>query len=356
MPMKMIYMEDAKRALKAGLDQLADTIRITFGPKGGKIVLESRNGPPLITGDGLSIAMKLKSEDPFEEMGVELIKEVAVRTKEAAGDGSSTATILAQAMVSYGMQYIASGAKSVLLRRGIEIAVKMAVDYLQHSSLKVISLSDIKAVATVAAGDYSIGQLISDAAAKVSADGILRVEEAECADTSFELVDGVGIIKVGAFTEVERKEKRLRIEAALAAARAAKEEGMVAGGGVALLSAAGRLERMISKYPEDEKRGILVVMKALEEPIRQLVINSGKEASVIIDTIKKVGRDNYGYDALNEKYCNMIESGIVDPVKVIRLALQHAASVAGLILAAKGLVANVEAEDKPCSYPAPEPV
>ncbi|MDF2841869.1 MAG: groEL [Herbinix sp.] len=538
MAKQLIYSEDARKALKAGLDKLADTVKITLGPKGRNVVLEKKYGSPLITNDGVTIAKEIELDDPFENMGAQLVKEVATKTNDVAGDGTTTATLLAQAMVRHGMKNISSGANPVLVKRGIESAVRTAVDSILESSSKVSSSFDIATVAAISAGDYAIGQLISDAMDKVTADGVITVEESKTAETYCDVVEGmqfdrgyispymvtdhdkmeaviddayilitdkkistiqeilslleevvqsgkkliiiaedvegealttlavnnmrgtftciavkapgfgdkrkeilsdiailtagevicedlgfdlksismcqlgrakqvkvqnentiivggygdkseinlriaqikseienstseydkeklqerlaklsggVGIIKVGASTEVEMKEKKLRIEDALAATKAAVEEGIVAGGGIALLTASKKVQNTIGKYSGDEKVGVSIVMKALEEPIRQIIENAGLESSVIVDTIKKVGKANYGYDAYNEKYCDMIETGIVDPTKVTRSALQNAASVAEMILTTEALVADEKEEMNQYAMPQQNP-
>ncbi len=536
MAKQILYSEDARKALKAGLDKLADTVKITLGPKGRNVVLDKKYGTPLITNDGVTIAKEIDLDDPFENMGAQLVKEVATKTNDVAGDGTTTATLLAQAMVRHGMKNISSGANPVLVKKGIESAVKVAVESILESSSKVSSSSDIATVAAISAGDYTIGQLISDAMDKVTADGVITVEESKTAETYCDVVEGmqfgrgyispymvtdhdkmeaviddayilitdkkissiqeilslleevvqsgkklviiaedvegealatlavnnmrgtftcvavkapgfgdrkkemlsdiailtggevicedlgfdlksvnirqlgratqvkvqkentiivggsgdkseiglrisqikseienstsdydkeklqerlaklsggVGVIKVGASTEVEMKEKKLRIEDALAATKAAVEEGIVAGGGIALLSAAKKVEKTIGKYEGDVKIGASIVVEALEEPIRQIVENAGLESSVIVDTIKKTGKLNYGYDAYNEKYCNMVEMGIVDPAKVTRSALQNAASIAEMILTTEALVADEKEEKSQCAVPPP---
>jgi len=538
MAKQLIYGEDARKALKAGLDKLADTVKITLGPKGRNVVLDKKYGSPLITNDGVTIAKEIELNDPFENMGAQLVKEVATKTNDVAGDGTTTATLLAQAMVRHGMKNISSGANPVLIKKGIESAVKTAVDSILANSGKVSSSSDIATVAAISAGDYEIGQLISNTMEKVTADGVITVEESKTAETCCEVVEGmqfdrgyispymvtdhdkmeaviddayilitdkkissiqeiislleevvqtgkklliiaedvegealatlavnnmrgtftciavkapdfgnrrkemlsdiailtggevicedlgfelknvsmhqlgrskqvkvqkentiivgghgdkadinlriaqiksemecstsdydkeklqerlaklsggVGVIKVGASTEVEMKEKKLRIEDALAATKAAVEEGIVAGGGIALLTAAEKVQATINKYSGDEKVGVSIVIKALEEPIRQIVENAGLESSVIVDTIKKVGKENYGYDAYNEKFGNMIEMGIVDPAKVTRSALQNAASVAEMLLTTEALVADEKEEKNQCAMPQQNP-
>ncbi len=538
MSKQLIYGEDARKALKAGLDKLADTVKVTLGPKGRNVVLDKQYGTPLITNDGVTIAKEIELEDPFENMGAQLVKEVATKTNDVAGDGTTTATLLAQAMVRHGMKNISSGANPVLIKRGIENAVRTAVESIIKNSSKVASSSDITTVAAISAGDYEIGRLISEAMDKVTSDGVITIEESKTAETYCDVVEGmqfdrgyispymvtdhdkmeaiiddayilitdkkissiqeilslledvaqsgkklviiaedvegealatlavnnmrgtftcvavkapgfgdrkkemlsdiailtggevicedlgfelnnvrihqlgrskqikvkkentiivggngdkseinlriaqikseinnsasdydkeklqerlaklsggVGVIKVGASTEVEMKEKKLRMEDALAATKAAVEEGIVAGGGVALLTASQKVQMTINKYSGDEKVGVSIVMKALEEPIRQIVENAGLESSVILEAIKKVGQANYGYDAYNEKFCNMVENGIVDPAKVTRSALQNAASVAELILTTEVLVADKQEDKSQCTMPQQNP-
>ncbi|MDF2803986.1 MAG: chaperonin GroL [Anaerocolumna sp.] len=532
------YGEDARKALKAGLDTLADTVKVTLGPKGRNVVLDKQYGTPLITNDGVTIAKEIELNDAFENMGAQLVKEVATKTNDVAGDGTTTATLLAQAMVRHGMKNISSGANPVLVKKGMESAVRKAVSCIYKNASKVSSSTDIATVAAISAGDYEVGQLISDAMDKVTTNGVITIEESKTADTYCDVVEGmqfdrgyispymvtdhdkmdaviddayilitdkkisviteilslleevvqsskkliiiaedvegealatlavnnmrgtftciavkapgfgdrrkemlsdiailtggeviseelgfdlknttiqqlgrasqvkvqkentiivggqgskaeidlriaqiraeiekstsdydkeklqerlaklsggVGVIKVGAATEVEMKEKKLRIEDALAATKAAVEEGIVAGGGIALLTAAKEVEKIGNKFTGDEKVGVTIVQKALEEPIRQIIANAGLEGSVIVNTIIKVNKKNYGYDALNEKYCDMVESGIVDPAKVTRFALQNAASVAQMILTTEVLVADEKNETAQCAMPPQNP-
>lgn len=538
MSKQIIYGEDARKALKAGLDTLADTVKITLGPKGRNVVLDKQYGTPLITNDGVTIAKEIELKDAYENMGAQLVKEVATKTNDVAGDGTTTATLLAQAIVRHGMKNISSGANPVLVKKGIENAVKTAVACIVENSSKVSSSSDITTVAAISAGDYSIGELISEAMDKVTTNGVITIEESKTAETCCDVVEGmqfdrgyispymvtdhdkmeaiiddayilitdkkitvineiltlledvvqsgkklviiaedvegealatlavnnmrgtftcvavkapgfgdrrkemlsdiailtggemicedlgfdlknvtiqqlgratqvkvqkentiivggngdrtdinlriaqikseiesstsdydkeklqerlaklsggVGVIKVGASTEVEMKEKKLRIEDALAATKAAIEEGIVAGGGIALLNAAKKVEKTFNKYSGDEKIGVSIVMKALEEPIRQIIENAGLESSVIVDSIKKVNKKNYGYDAFNERYCDMLEMGIVDPAKVTRSALQNAASVAQMILTTEVLVAEEKDDKAQCAMPPQNP-
>ena len=532
----IIYGEEARKALQKGIDQLADTVKITLGPKGRNVVLSKKYGAPLITNDGVTIAKEIELEDPFENMGAALVKEVATKTNDAAGDGTTTATLLAQALVREGMKNIAAGANPMVVKKGMKKAVDAAVAEIKKNSKKVAGSADIARVATVSAGDEFVGKLIADAMDKVGADGVITLEESKTAETYSEVVEGmqfdrgyispymvtdtdkmeavfdnpyilitdkkissiqdilplleqivqsgkklliiaedvdgdaltnlilnnlrgvfrcaavkapgfgdrrkemlkdiailtggevitdelgldiketsiaqlgtakqvkinkentiivdgagkssdikarvneiknaidattsefdkeklqerlaklsggVGVIKVGAATEVEMKEKKLRIEDALAATKAAVEEGIVAGGGTALINAMPAVEKVITKLSGDEKTGANIVLKALEEPVRQIALNAGVEGSVIIDTIVKNGKIGYGYDAYNEKYGDMIKSGIVDPAKVTRSALQNASSVAEMVLTTESLVADKPEPEAPAAAAAP---
>ncbi len=526
----IIYGEEARKALQKGIDTLADTVKITLGPKGRNVVLSKKYGAPLITNDGVTIAKEIELEDAFENMGAALVKEVATKTNDAAGDGTTTATLLAQALVREGMKNIAAGANPMVVKKGMKKAVDVAVAEIKKNSKKVAGSADIARVATVSAGDESVGQLIAEAMDKVTADGVITLEESKTAETYSEVVEGmqfdrgyispymvtdtdkmeaildnpyilitdkkissiqdilplleqivqsgkklliiaedvegdaltnlilnklrgvftcvavkapgfgdrrkemlkdiailtngevitdelgldlkdtqisqlgsakqvkitkentiivdgagkasdikarvaeirsaienttsefdkeklqerlaklsggVGVIKVGAATEVEMKEKKLRIEDALAATKAAVEEGIVAGGGVALVNCIPAVAKIIDKLEGDEKTGASIVLRALEEPIRQIAINAGVEGSVIVDTILKKKTVGYGYDAYTETYGDMIKNGIVDPAKVTRSALQNASSVAEMVLTTESLVA-----DKPEPEPA----
>ena len=526
----IIYGEEARKALQAGIDTLADTVKITLGPKGRNVVLDKKYGAPLITNDGVTIAKEIELEDAFQNMGAALVKEVATKTNDAAGDGTTTATLLAQALVREGMKNIAAGANPMVVKKGMQKAVDAAVEEIKKNSQAVAGSKDIERVATVSAGDESVGKLIAEAMEKVTADGVITLEEGKTAETYSEVVEGmqfdrgyispymvtdndkmeaviddpyilitdkkissiqdilplleqivksgkklviiaedvegdaltniilnklrgvfvcvavkapgfgdrrkemlkdiailtggeviteelgldikdtqitqlgrakqvkvnkentiiidgygdsdaikarvseikntienttsefdkeklqerlaklsggVGVIKVGAATEVEMKEKKLRIEDALAATKAAVEEGIVAGGGTALVNAMPAVKALVETLEGDEKTGARIVLRALEEPVRQIALNAGLEGSVIIDNINRSGKVGYGYDAYSEKYCDMIESGIVDPAKVTRSALQNAASVASMVLTTESLVA-----DKPEKAPA----
>ncbi|MGN0679641.1 MAG: chaperonin GroEL [Oscillospiraceae bacterium] len=531
----IIYGEEARKALQKGIDTLADTVKITLGPKGRNVVLAKKFGAPLITNDGVTIAKEVELEDPFENMGAALVKEVATKTNDAAGDGTTTATLLAQALVREGMKNIAAGANPMVVKKGMKKAVEAAVAEIKKNSKKVAGTADIARVATVSAGDESIGQLIADAMDKVTADGVITLEESKTAETYSEVVEGmqfdrgyispymvtdndkmeavldnpyilitdkkissiqdilplleqivqsgkklliiaedvdgdaltnlilnklrgvftcvavkapgfgdrrkemlkdiailtngevitdelgldikdtqisqlgtakqvkvtkentiiidgagkaadikarvteirnaienttsefdkeklqerlaklsggVGVIKVGAATEVEMKEKKLRIEDALAATKAAVEEGIVAGGGVALVNCIPAVTKVLEKLEGDEKTGAAIVLRALEEPIRQIALNAGVEGSVIIDTILKKKTVGYGYDAYSETYGDMIKNGIVDPAKVTRSALQNASSVAEMVLTTESLVADKPEPEAPAAAPA----
>ena len=536
MAKEIIYGAEARKALQSGIDQLADTVKITLGPKGRNVVLGKKFGSPLITNDGVTIAKEIELDCPFENMGAQLVKEVATKTNDAAGDGTTTATLLAQALVREGMKNVTSGANPMVLKRGIQKAVKAAVDATVADSEKVKGSADIARVATVSSGDAEIGKLIAEAMEKVSADGVITLEESKTAETYSDVVEGmqfdrgyitpymvtdtdkmeaviddayilitdkkissiqeilplleqvvqsgkklviiaedvegealatlivnrmrgtftcvavkapgfgdrrkemlrdiailtggeviseelglelkeaamsqlgrakqvkvqkentiivdgagdkqaiqdrihqiraqietttsefdkeklqerlaklsggVAVIKVGAATEVEMKEKKLRIEDALAAAKAAVEEGIVAGGGVALVNAIPAVEKLLDEVDGDEKTGVKIVMKALEEPIRQIAANSGLEGSVIIDAIRRSGKVGYGFDFAKEEYVDMLPAGILDPTKVTRSALENAASVASMVLTTESLVADKKEPVAPAA-PAPD--
>ncbi|MBS6229978.1 MAG: chaperonin GroEL [Clostridium sp.] len=522
------YGEEARKSLQKGIDQLADTVKITLGPKGRNVVLDKKFGAPLITNDGVTIAKEIELEDPFENMGAQLVKEVATKTNDAAGDGTTTATLLAQALVREGMKNVTAGANPMVLKKGIQRAVQTAVDTVISHSQKVNGSADIARVATVSCGDEVIGNLIAEAMEKVSADGVITLEESKTAETYTEVVEGmqfdrgyispymvtdtdkmeavlddalllitdkkisniqeilplleqivqsgkklliiaediegealttlllnklrgtftcvavkapgfgdrrkemlrdiailtggevissdlglelkdttvaqlgrasqvkvqkentiivggagskeaiaervgqirsqiaastsefdteklqerlaklaggVAVIKVGAATEIEMKEKKMRIEDALSATKAAVEEGIVAGGGTALINAIPAVQALVDSLDGDERTGAKIVLKALEEPVRQIAINAGVDGSVIVNTLLHSDKIGYGYDAYNETYVDMIPAGIVDPTKVTRSALQNASSVASMILTTESLVADSKEEN-----------
>ena len=523
------YGHEARKALETGVNTLANTVKITLGPKGRNVVLDKKFGAPLITNDGVTIAKEIELEDAFENMGAQLVKEVSTKTNDVAGDGTTTAVVLSQAIIREGLKNLAAGANPIILRKGIDKAVETAVSEIKKSSKEVDSKLAITQVASISAGDDTVGQIVSDAMEKVGKDGVITVEEgktmmtelttvegmqfdrgyasaymvtntdkmeavldnpyifitdkkvsnlqeilpvieplaqqgarlliiaedvegdalaalivnklkgvfncvavkapgfgdrrkamlediailtggtvissdlgyefkdvtmdmlgraaqvkvdkdnttvingagaadaikarvnaikAQIAETTSDydkeklqerlakLAGGVAVINVGAATEVEMKEKKLRIEDALAATRAAVEEGIVPGGGVALLFTSAALKKLIATLEGDEKTGAQIILKAIEEPLRQIAANAGLDGSVIIDKILSSKKTNYGYDALNNRYTDMVESGIIDPTKVARSVLQNAASVAATLLTTESVVADI---------PAPEP-
>ena len=536
MAKKIIYGIDARNALLRGVDQLADTVKITLGPKGRNVVLDKKYGAPLITNDGVTIAKEIELEDAAENMGAQLVREVATKTNDAAGDGTTTATLLAQALIRDGMKNVTAGANPMVLRRGIQKAVDAAVEALRANSKKVNGSEDIARVGTVSAGDEAIGRQIADAMEKVTADGVITIEESKSAETYCEVVKGmqfdrgylspymatdnekmeavlddalilitdkkisniqdilpllekilqagkklliiaedvegealttlvlnklrgvftcvavkapgfgdrrkemlrdiailtggtviteelglelkdttpamlgkakhikvnkdnttivggegdpqaikdrvaqiraalenttsefdreklserlaklaggVAVIKVGAATEVEMKEKKLRIEDALNATKAAVEEGIVAGGGTALLNVIPAVEALLPTVEGDEKTGVQLVIRALEAPMRQIAENAGLDGSVIVDHIKTSGKVGFGFDAAKEVYCDMVEVGIVDPTKVTRSALQNAASIAATVLTTEAVVSDIK-EETPAAPAAPQ--
>ena len=515
--------DEARKALEAGVNQLADTVKVTLGPKGRNVVLDKKFGTPLITNDGVSIAKEIELEDPFENMGAQLVREVSTKTNDVAGDGTTTATLLAQDMIREGLRNLAAGANPIVMKKGMAKAVEAAVGAIKEQSQKVNGTADIARVGTVSSGDETIGKLIAEAMEKVSADGVITIEESKTAETYSEVVEGmmfdrgyitpymvtdtekmeaviddayllitdkkisvisdilpileqlvqsgkklviiaedvegealstlivnrlrgtlnvvcvkapgfgdrrkemlqdiailtggqviseelgyelksttidmlgrarqikvtkenttivdgagdkqaiadrvaqiraqigvttseydkeklqerlaklaggVAVIKVGAATETEMKEKKLRIEDALNATRAAVEEGIVAGGGTAYVNAVPAVEKLISEVEGDEKTGVQIIVKALQEPIRQIAANAGIDGSVVLEKIKTSGKVGYGFDAYKEVYCDMISAGIVDPAKVTRSALENAASVSSMVLTTEALVAD----------------
>ncbi len=523
MAKQIIYGEEARKALSSGIDKLADTVKITLGPKGRNVVLAKKYGAPAITNDGVTIAKEIDVKDAFENMGAQLVKEVATKTNDIAGDGTTTATVLAQTMVREGMKNVAAGANPMDIKRGIQKAVAVAVDEMKKNSKKVNGNEDIARVATVSAGDESIGSLIAEAMAKVTADGVITIEESKTAETFTEVVEGmqfdrgyitpymvtdtekmeavlddayllitdkklssiqdilglleqivqsgkklviiaedvegealstlilnrlrgtftcvavkapgfgdrrkemlqdiavltggqviseelgydikettvemlgrarqvrvtkenttivegagkkdaiknrvnqiraeienstsdfdreklqerlaklaggVAVIRVGAATEVEMKEKKLRIEDALSATKAAVEEGIVAGGGVAPLEVMPAIEKLSGTLDGDVKTGANIVLKCMETPLRQIAENAGLEGSVIIEKIRSAKKKNYGFNAQTEEYGDMLKFGIVDPTKVTRSALENAASVAAMVITTESLVAD----------------
>ena len=534
MAKQILFGEEARRALGRGVDQLADTVKVTLGPKGRNVVLDKKFGAPLITNDGVTIAKDIELDDPFENMGAQLVKEVATKTNDLAGDGTTTATVLAQAIIREGMKNVAAGANPMIMRKGIAKGVETAINAIKENSEKIKGSADIARVAAISSSDETIGELIAEAMEKVSADGVITVEESKTAETYSEIVEGmqfdrgyitpymvtdtekmeailddavilitdkkisniqdllplleqivktgkklliiaedlegealstlllnklrgtitcvadkapgfgdrrkemlkdiavltggeviseeiglelkdttmamlgrarqvkvnkegtvivdgqgdaeaikarvenirhaietttsdfdreklqerlaklaggVAVIKVGAATETEMKEKKLRVEDALNATRAAVEEGIVAGGGVAYVNAVPAVEAVAGETTGDEKTGVNIVVKALQEPIRQIAANAGIDGAVVLEKIRESGKVGYGFDAYSETYCEMIESGIVDPTKVNRSALQNAASVASTVLTTESIVTDIK-EPAPAAAPA----
>ena len=515
--------DEARKALQAGVDQLADTVKITLGPKGRNVVLDKKYGAPLITNDGVSIAKEVELPDPFENMGAQLVKEVSTKTNDVAGDGTTTATLLAQAMIHEGLKNLAAGANPIVVKKGMAKAVEAAVAEVKKQAKKVDGSNDIARVGAVSSGDEEIGKLIADAMEKVSADGVITIEESKTAETYSEVVEGmqfdrgyitpymvtdtekmeaviddayilitdkkisvisdilpileqlvqsgkklviiaedvegealntlivnrlrgtlnvvcvkapgfgdrrkemlqdiavltggtvvseevglelktatidmlgrarqvkvtkenttivdgagdataikdrvaqirsqianttsdydkeklqerlakmaggVAVIKVGAATETEMKEKKLRIEDALSATRAAVEEGVVAGGGTIFVNVIPAVEALLNAVEGDEKTGVRIIAKALEAPIRQIAANAGLDGSVILEKVRNSGKLGYGFDAYKEEYCDMVAAGIIDPAKVTRSALENAASVSAMVLTTESLVAD----------------
>ena len=531
------YGEDARHALERGVNQLADTVKITMGPKGRNVVLDKKFGAPLITNDGVTIAKEIELDDPYENMGAQLVKEVATKTNDVAGDGTTTATLLAQAIIREGLKNLAAGANPMVMKKGIAKATAAAVEAIKANSKKVNGSDDIARVGTVSSGDEVIGKLIAEAMEKVSHDGVITVEESKTAETYSEVVEGmqvdrgflspymvtdtekmeavlddalilitdkkvsniqellpileqvvqsgkkllviaedvegealstlivnklrgtlnvvcvkapgfgdrrkemlediavltggtvitsdmgyelkeatmdmlgkarqvkvskentiivdgagsadaikarvnqirsqietttsdydreklqerlakmaggVAIIRVGAATEVEMKEKKLRIEDALNATRAAVEEGIVAGGGTAYVNAVAAVEKLVNEVEGDEKTGVSIIARALTEPVKQIAANAGIDGSVVLEKIKESGKTGYGFDAYNETYVDMIAAGIVDPTKVTRTALENAASISSVLLTTEALVADKPQPPTPAAPAAPD--
>ena len=533
MAKQIIYGEEARRALEKGVNQLADTVRLTIGPKGRNVVLDKKYGSPLITNDGVTIAKEIELKDPFENMGAQLVKEVASKTNDVAGDGTTTATMLAQTMIREGIKNVAAGANPMVMKKGIEKAVVAAVDAIKANSNPVSGSEDIARVGAVSSGDEMIGQLIAEAMDKVSRNGVITVEESKTAETYSEVVEGmqfdrgyitpymitdadkmeaviedpyilitdkkisniqeilpvleqvvqagkklviiaedvegealatiilnkirgtfvclcvkapgfgdrrkemlrdiaaltggevisselgmelkeattdmlgtarqvkatkdntiivegagtqddiksrinqikgeieittsdydkeklqerlaklsggVAVIKVGAATEVEMKEKKLRMEDALNATRAAVEEGIVAGGGTIYVVAAKAVEKLLDGVSGDEKTGMNLVARALESPVKQIAVNAGLEGAVVLDKVKSANDACFGFDAAKQEYCDLIKTGIVDPTKVCRSALENAASISAMVLTTESLVADIP--EPPAPMPA----
>ena len=398
--------EEARKALEAGVNILADTVKVTLGPKGRNVVLDKKFGAPLITNDGVTIAKEIELDDPFENMGAQLVREVSTKTNDVAGDGTTTATLLAQAMVREGLKNLAAGANPVVMKKGMAKAVETAVSAIKANSQKVNGTDDIARVGTVSSGDEFIGKLIAEAMEKVSADGVITIEESKTAETYSEVVEGMmfdrGYITPYMVTDTEKMEaviddayllitdkkisvisdilpileqlvqsgkklviiaedvegealstlivNRLRGTLNVVCVKAPgfgdrrkemlQDIAIVAGGGTAYVNAVPAVEKLISEVEGDEKTGVQIIVKALQEPIRQIAANAGIDGSVVLEKIKTSGKVGYGFDAYKEVYCDMISAGIVDPAKVTRSALENAASVSSMVLTTEALVAD----------------
>src|SRR2546426_1063411 len=432
------YLEfntEARSRLKRGVDQLANAVKITLGPKGRNVVIEKKFGNPTITKDGVTVAKEIELEDPVENMGAQMVKEVATKTSDIAGDGTTTATVLAQAIFREGLKSVTAGANPMSLKRGIDKAVELVVEELKRISAPTKGRKEIAQVGTISAnGDKEIGDKIADAMDKVGKDGVITVEEAKGLETTLETVDGmqfdrgylspyfitdpekmeavledayvlvhdkkissmkdllpvlekvaqagkplliiaedvegealatlvvnklrgtlkewlaklaggVAVINVGAATEIEMKEKKARVEDALHATRAAVEEGIVPGGGVSLLWCQKALDK-VRGADDDEKTGIEIVRRALEEPIRIIVQNAGAEGAIVVGKVKEAAKLNYGYNAQTDEYEDLVAAGVIDPTKVTRTALQNAASIAGLLLTTECVVVEKKEKEK----------
>src|SRR5437667_70984 len=426
MAKQIVHGEDSRQAILRGVNMLADAIKITLGPKGRNVVLDKKFGSPTITKDGVTVAKKIELKEPLENMGAQMVKEVASKTSDVAGDGTTTATVLAQAIFREGVKTVAAGANPMAVKRGIERAVEVAVEKIKELS-KPVKGEMIAQVATVSANnDSTIGNIIAEAMKKVGKDGVITVEEAKAIETTLDVVEGmqfdrgylspyfvtdpdrmecvlenalilihekkisttivegagksqaiegrvkqlrtqidettsdydreklqerlaklvggVAVIKVGAATETEMKEKKARVEDAMHATRAAVEEGIVPGGGVALARCVPALERM--KVEGDEQIGVNIVKRALEEPLRLIAANAGHEGAVVVEKVKTHTSANYGFNAESESYGDLVEAGVIDPTKVTRTALQNAASIASLLLTTEALVCEIPEKDE----------
>src|SRR5438309_1258358 len=408
MPAKLLlYDEDARKALEHGVEKVASAVRVTLGPKGRNVVLEKKWGSPTITKDGVTVAKEIELEDPYENMGAQLVKEVASKTNDAAGDGTTTATVLAHAIVKEGLKNVAAGANPMIVKRGIDKAVESLVAELKKVSVPLEGKEHIAHVAGIAGNDPEIGRIIAEAMDKVGKDGVITIEESKGVETTVEVVEGmqfdrgyispymitdpdkmeavledpyiiltekkisavkdivhtmeklqerlaklsggVAQIKVGAATETELKEKKHRFEDALSTSKAAVEEGIVPGGGVVLINISKALDK-VDAEDSDEKSGIGIVRKAIEEPAKWLAANAGLEGAVVVERVKNE-KPGMGYDVAAGRFTDMMKAGIIDATKVTRLALQNAASVASLLLTTEALV--VEKREKKKAPAAP---
>src|SRR5437667_4450 len=430
MPAKqLLFDEDARRRLKDGVDALADAVRVTLGPRGRNVILEKKFGAPAIVDDGVSVAKEIELKDPFENLGAQLAREVASKTNDVAGDGTTTAAVLAQAMVREGMRMVAAGANPMALKHGLEIGVQKVIEGIREIARPVAGKEQIAQVATISGHDPEIGEIIADVMEKVGKDGVITVEEGKGIRMETEFVEGmqldrgyvspyfvtnpdrmeaviddpyilitdkrlsgvaellptlerilqitkniviiaddvegealatlasgVAVIKVGAATEVELKERKLRVEDALSATRAAVEEGIVPGGGVALIRAQKRLDKLEKELSADERTGVGILRKALEEPLRMIAENAGQEGMVVVGQVKRSSDTTYGYDAATDEYVDLLTHGIIDPAKVTRTALENAASIAALVLTTETLVTEIPSEAPAMPMGGPPPM
>src|SRR5258706_199775 len=398
MAKQIVYGEHSRQAVLRGINQLADAVKVTLGPKGRNVVIDKKFGSPTITKDGVTVAKEIDLKDPIENMGAQMVREVASKTSDTAGDGTTTATVLAQAIYREGLKMVTAGANPMELKRGIEKAVEAITEQLKKIS-KPVSGEMIGQVGTISANsDETIGKIIAEAMEKVGKDGVITVEEAKSMETSLEvvgkakkvtidkdnttivegggsqsaiegrvkqirtqvedttsdydreklqerlakLVGGVAIIKVGAATETEMKEKKARVEDAMHATKAAVEEGIVPGGGVALLRSVPALDRLLQgkDLTSDARHGIQIVRRAAEEPLRWIATNAGLEGNMVVAKVKELSGD-VGFNAATETYEKLTEAGVIDPTKVVRFALQNASSIAGLLLTTEAVVAEI---------------
>src|SRR5258708_3598696 len=399
------FSADARQRMLRGVDILADAVKVTLGPKGRNVVLDKSFGAPRITKDGVTVAKEIELSDKFENMGAQMVREVAVKTSDQAGDGTTTATVLAQAIVREGAKAVAAGMNPMDLKRGIDKAVEAVVEDLKKRSKKVSTTDEVAQVGTISAnGEKDIGDMIAKAMEKVGKEGVITVEEAKSLETELDVVEGmqldmlgrgkkvtiekeyttivdgagkkadiqgrvaqikaqieettsdydreklqerlaklaggVAVIRVGGATEVEVKERKDRVDDAMHATKAAVEEGILPGGGVALLRAIKAIEKL-RVANDDQKTGVDIVRKALSWPARQIAINAGEDGSIVVGKILDKEQYNYGFDAQNSEYGNLVTKGIIDPTKVVRAALQGAASVAGLLITTEAMVAEI---------------
>src|SRR6516162_7943941 len=341
------FSVDARDSMLRGIDILAHAVRVTLGPKGRNVLLDKSFGAPRITKDGVTTAKEIELEDKFENMGAQMVREVASKTSDQAGDGTTTATVLAHAIVREGAKAVAAGMNPMDLKRGVDLAVEAIVADLKKNSKNVTSNEEIAQVGTISAnGDAEIGRFIADAMKKVGNEGVITVDTTSDYDREklqerlAKLAGGVAVLRVGGATEIEVRERKDRVDDAMHATRAAVEEGILPGGGVALLRASEALKKVRTDN-DDQKTGVEIVRKAISWPARQIAINAGEDGSIVVGKILEKDTYAYGYDAQAGEYGNLISKGIIDPTKVVRAALQGAASVAGLLITTEAMVAEL---------------